>query len=75
MLVWFAWFMFSADPVADDVLDCVASPVPAEMFVGLWVEVPEAVAVCCVGAFWLMVCDCPPPPPLCVAVALCVVLF
>jgi hypothetical protein len=41
-----------------------------------WVDVAEAAAVCCVGASWTIVCDCPPPPPpLCVVVALCVVLL
>jgi hypothetical protein len=57
-------------------LCCVALP-PEATFVADWVDVAEAVAVCCVGAFWTIVCDCPPlpSPPLCVAVAVCVVLL
>jgi hypothetical protein len=64
-----------ADATAAETL-CWLAPPPVATFDAAWVDVAEAVAVCCVGASWTIVCDCPPPPaPLCVAVALWVVLL
>jgi hypothetical protein len=70
VLLWSVPFSLVADPTVEASLRCVALP-PEATFVADWVDVAEAVAVCCVGAFWTIVCDCPPPPspPLCVAVA------
>jgi len=71
--VWFALF---SDATAAESFRWLALP-PAERFVAFWVDVAEALALCCTGAFWAIVCDCAPPPspPLCVTVALWVVLL
>ena len=65
-----------ADATAAESFCWLALP-PVETFVAFWVDVAEALAVCCTGAFWTTVCDCPPPPspPLCVTVALWVLLL
>jgi hypothetical protein len=73
VLLWLVLFSLVADPTAEASLCCVALP-PEATFVADWVEVEEDVAVCWVGASWTIDCDCP-PSPLCVAVALCVVLL
>jgi hypothetical protein len=71
--VWFALF---ADATAAEALFWFALP-PAETFVADWFDVAEAVALCSVGAFWTIVCDCPEPPalPVWVIVAFWVVLL
>jgi hypothetical protein len=65
-----------ADATAAEALCWLALP-PAETFDAVWLDVAEAVALCWVGASWTIVCACPPPPapPVCVAVALWVVLL
>jgi hypothetical protein len=65
-----------AEPAADESLCCVALP-PEAAFVADCLELADALALCCTGALWTIVCDCasPPSPPLCVTVALWVVLL
>jgi hypothetical protein len=69
-------FSLVADPTAEASLCWVALPPEATLVVD-WVDVEEDVAVCCVGAFWRTVWDCPPPPSplLCVTVAFWVVVL
>ena len=62
-----------ADAAAAETLFWLAPP-PADSFVADWFDVADAVALCSVGAFWTIVCDCP-SPPVCVTVALWVVLL
>jgi hypothetical protein len=76
VLLCSVWFALFADSTAAESLFWWELP-PAETFVAVWVEAAEAFALCCVGAFWTIVCDCPPLPasPLCVAVAFWLVLL
>ena len=75
-MLWSTRFALFADATAAESFCWLALP-PVETFVAFWVDVAEAVAVCWTGAFWTTVCDCPPPPspPLCVTVALWLLLL
>ena len=63
----------AAEPLSWLVLPPAESFVP-DWFVADWFDVADAVALCWVGALWTIACDCP-SPPVCVAVALWVVLL